>query len=242
MHLLDAQTLANQLIDQHLGPSWTFGFNNARRSFGVCKYTPRRIELSRHLVKINDEPQVRDTILHEIAHALAGYTAAHGPEWRRTARELGATPTRCYSNDDVNTPARRWIGECGEGCTFERDRLTGSLRNGAARCRNHSLPLNWSTNPAWTQETGATPTPAPTPQAARKPAPAPTNPAIASVPRYIGTCTDGCHIGRNRLAGNVRDGHAVCAKHHNPITWEDNELWFTIRGKKLTNANRRAPR
>ena len=41
---------------------------------------------------MNGDPrEVRDTILHEIAHALAGAKAKHGPAWKAIARRLGAT-------------------------------------------------------------------------------------------------------------------------------------------------------
>ena len=36
--------------------------------------------------------QIRDTVLHEIAHAIAGREAGHGPLWKVTARRIGATP------------------------------------------------------------------------------------------------------------------------------------------------------
>lgn len=44
--------------------------------------------------------QVTDTILHEIAHALAGPAARHGPAWKSIARRLGATPKSCAPEND----------------------------------------------------------------------------------------------------------------------------------------------
>ena len=44
--------------------------------------------------------QVTDTILHEIAHALAGPGAGHGPAWKATASRLGATPKSCAPESD----------------------------------------------------------------------------------------------------------------------------------------------
>jgi predicted SprT family Zn-dependent metalloprotease len=41
------------------------------------------------------EDEIRDVILHEIAHALAGHKAGHGPVWKAAARKVGAKPSRC---------------------------------------------------------------------------------------------------------------------------------------------------
>ena len=38
------------------------------------------------------EEQLLDTVLHEIAHAIAGHEAGHGLLWKATARRIGATP------------------------------------------------------------------------------------------------------------------------------------------------------
>lgn len=83
---------------------WTFAFDNARVRFGLCNYRQKRISLSRHLVRMNSEDRVRDTILHEIAHALAGKEAGHGSEWRVRAREIGCNAQRCYSTTNTVVP------------------------------------------------------------------------------------------------------------------------------------------
>ena len=36
--------------------------------------------------------QIRDTVLHEIAHVIAGREAGHRPLWKVTAQRIGATP------------------------------------------------------------------------------------------------------------------------------------------------------
>jgi predicted SprT family Zn-dependent metalloprotease len=37
-----------------------------------------------------------DTVLHEIAHILAGPEAGHGRLWKRIAREIGCSAQRCH--------------------------------------------------------------------------------------------------------------------------------------------------
>ncbi len=50
------------------------------------------IRISRARALDGRNEQVRDTVLHEIAHAIAGPEAGHGPLWKATARRIGATP------------------------------------------------------------------------------------------------------------------------------------------------------
>ncbi len=75
---------------------WTCGWNQRKRHFGLCRFREKRIELSAPMTAgESDSSRVLDTIRHEIAHALAGHAAGHGPEWRFWATKVGATPERC---------------------------------------------------------------------------------------------------------------------------------------------------
>ena len=53
--------------------------------------TPRDSVSRTHALGGSKE-QIRDTVLHEIAHAIAGREAGHGPLWKVTARRIEATP------------------------------------------------------------------------------------------------------------------------------------------------------
>ncbi|HEY2587403.1 MAG TPA: SprT-like domain-containing protein [Tepidisphaeraceae bacterium] len=90
---------------QHGLAGWSFRFDHAKRRFGSCQHRERTITLSRPLVLLNDVAEVRDTILHEIAHALTPGDG-HGPKWRAACRRVGARPVRCYSDHTVRSPAR----------------------------------------------------------------------------------------------------------------------------------------
>ncbi len=107
MNLYEAAHLARALMREHALDNWTFAFDHARRRFGACNYTKRRISLSRPLVLLNGIDEVRDTVLHEIAHALCPPDEGHGPRWRATCARIGARPRRCYSDDRVVSPPRR---------------------------------------------------------------------------------------------------------------------------------------
>ena len=106
MNLIDARQLARELMQVHGLAEWRFEFDGARRRFGSCRLGRKVITLSRTLTFLNGEEQVRDTILHEISHALTPGDG-HGLRWKAKCREIGARPVRCYGEKDVATPARR---------------------------------------------------------------------------------------------------------------------------------------
>lgn len=71
-----------------------------KSKLGVCRSRrvdgmPVSVELARFVVA--DEAmreQAFDTLYHEVAHALAGHAAGHGPAWKAMCRKLGAQPER----------------------------------------------------------------------------------------------------------------------------------------------------
>jgi predicted SprT family Zn-dependent metalloprotease len=127
MDIREAQALAVELMNQHglTSHGWTFELDEAKRRFGLCSYQRKVISLSRVLIELNTLAQVKDTILHEVAHALAGPMAKHGRLWQVQALAIGARPERCYTSDEVATPTAPWQAVC-QFCkrTIKRHRLT----------------------------------------------------------------------------------------------------------------------
>lgn len=112
MELAAAERLAKQLMSKHgLTSSWRFAFDRAVVRFGCCHWRARKITLSAQLVAMNDEAAVRDTILHEIAHALTSPRSGHGPKWKRIAQSIGACASRCYGGEVV-LPPHKYVGMC----------------------------------------------------------------------------------------------------------------------------------
>lgn len=88
---------AAELMGAHLADrSWAFAFDNAKTRAGQCDFARRRITVSRHLAVRFTPEDVEQVLLHEIAHALSGPRAGHGPTWRRTAAALGYTGSRLH--------------------------------------------------------------------------------------------------------------------------------------------------
>jgi hypothetical protein len=117
----DARTLAHRLMQEHGLHGWRLELDRAKRRAGVCRHQQRVIGLSAPLTRLHPEAEVRDTILHEIAHALAGPQAGHGPAWAATARRIGCSAQRCVSGDVPAVPGA-WVGICQQGHEVERHR------------------------------------------------------------------------------------------------------------------------
>jgi predicted SprT family Zn-dependent metalloprotease len=131
---------------QHGLSGWTFRFDHARRRFGSCRYGEKAITLSRPLTLLNDAGQVRDTILHEIAHALCP-GEGHGPNWKEQCRQIGAKPVRCYTDQSVRSPARapaRYRMGC-DRCGWWVDRRRRA--SGRYICRHCRGPLVYQDKP-----------------------------------------------------------------------------------------------
>ncbi|MBC7518891.1 MAG: SprT-like domain-containing protein [Microbacteriaceae bacterium] len=99
------------LIALHLDSSWSFAFDAAKTRAGLCNYTHHRITVSRHLAARFDDDEIHQVLLHEVAHAMAGSRAAHGPRWRAVASELGYVGTRLHDGA-IASELAPWVGAC----------------------------------------------------------------------------------------------------------------------------------
>ncbi|MXZ81950.1 MAG: hypothetical protein F4Z15_11510 [Gammaproteobacteria bacterium] len=98
--LIEVASQARELMDRHGLKEWTVRFSTAQKKMGECRPRQRLILLSRHHCVNGSPDEVVDTILHEIAHALAGPGTGHGPAWKAIARRIGATPKSCAPESD----------------------------------------------------------------------------------------------------------------------------------------------
>lgn len=101
--------LARRLMAIHGLGDWTFAFNRRKRAMGYCYCGIKTIELSVYFVESNPEEVIRDTLLHEIAHALVGPEHGHDEVWKAKCREVGAKPERYGS---AVMPLGRWRAQC----------------------------------------------------------------------------------------------------------------------------------
>ncbi|MDR1213589.1 MAG: SprT-like domain-containing protein [Propionibacteriaceae bacterium] len=119
--LVWARQRASRLVDQHLGGDWSFDFDHARARVGCCHFQTRRITVSRHLTPQLSQQELEQAVLHEIAHALVGAEAGHGPAWRQIAGRLGYTGRRTIDLPAARRQAR-WRAVCPRGHELLRHR------------------------------------------------------------------------------------------------------------------------
>lgn len=116
--------------------NWTVRPSRAVTRFGSISPNTRTL----FLTSLDCSPHARrDTILHEVAHVLAGALVAkrenHGPRWRKIASALGAEPTRSGSDPRFQTASQalkqtrlKVVARCNH-CGFEIKRMRRTRRN-----------------------------------------------------------------------------------------------------------------
>ncbi len=131
MELDLAEKMTVDLIKEWLGNKWSFKFDKAINRFGCCWFYKKKITLSKHLVLLNTPDRVKQTILHEIAHAMTLELCndwGHGENWKKMCHILGIEPKRCYSYKDTHT-FDKYKGICIHcGQTYYRNKRQGVCR------------------------------------------------------------------------------------------------------------------
>ena len=121
-----------------LSRAWRLVFDLAPVRAGQCRFREREIHLAvGHCLKA-DRDTIHDTLLHEIAHAIAGPGHNHDAHWRAIARSIGCTAERCT---EVRHAGPRWIGRCNCAVPYRRQRLGRRVR--LARCRRCGRQIEW---------------------------------------------------------------------------------------------------
>lgn len=137
---------ARSLMDEHGLEDWAIDFGRSTKSAGACYYSRRLIRFSRVIMTAYDDAAVRNTILHEIAHALVGSRHGHDGVWRRKFLELGgngeartlATAGVAKAIED-QSKYRAVCSGCGE--TYSAQRRKKSF--GRSMCSDASCPVSY---------------------------------------------------------------------------------------------------
>lgn len=116
-----ALAMGRSLLREHGLDGWRIKVDGAKTRAGVCRFARREIGISGPLTRLHDEALVRDTILHEIAHALVGPMHGHDATWRATALRIGCTGERVVDADAPRV-AGDWLGTCPAGHEVTRHR------------------------------------------------------------------------------------------------------------------------
>ena len=107
--------MAQSLMLEHIEDrEWSFGFDNGRRRAGLCSYTDKKITVSKYLSLVHSIDDVRQTVLHEIAHALCGPKEGHSKKWLATAKKIGYR-NETYTGDEIAKEFAPYRGVCPSG-------------------------------------------------------------------------------------------------------------------------------
>jgi predicted SprT family Zn-dependent metalloprotease len=126
---------------------WSIGFNDYKTCAGITRFNKKIIELSDIFISNSCKLEIRDTILHEIAHALVGSKNNHNKVWKAKALEIGCSGNRCC-NSFINKKDSKYILECDKGCEIGRHRMTTDMKESIGKgemiCKKHRSILKFS--------------------------------------------------------------------------------------------------
>ena len=141
MELVQAKNLARELMTKDGLTDWHFDFNFRKCSFGVCNYTKKTIFLSRIMTPQMPDNAVRNTILHEIAHALVGIGHHHDNVWRRKAIEIGCDGNRTSHYEEVNVRSK-YVAKC-PCCGINHEAHRRPKRNLWCKCTDKTFKVEY---------------------------------------------------------------------------------------------------
>ena len=114
----EIKTYAETMMEHYGLEGWTFEFIKTRRTIGRCNHKRQVIQLS-SLWADGHADNIKDTILHEIAHAL---TRGHGHDkvWKAMCVKIGAKPERCATTKKSPSVTPRYVAIDDKGAIVEK--------------------------------------------------------------------------------------------------------------------------
>lgn len=130
--------LALKLMHEHGLKTWQFKFDHSTRRAGCCNYHDQCISIAFDLARNAADNDIRDTLLHEIAHALVGKKHHHDAVWKAKAKEIGCTGERCHR---LQFAPPRYTVSCENNCWTH----TAERRDRRLLCRTCGGKLVYTT-------------------------------------------------------------------------------------------------
>lgn len=147
----DVERFAYRLLKENGLTAWRVGFNHNVR-FGVCKHDEKAIFISLVGMQYSTPEAIRDTVIHEVAHAVVGPGNGHNAKWVRAAKKLGLENPQRLASEKTGSDVQRkreetakWRGRCKCERVFYRHRLTKNVRR-TGRCTVCKEKIRWVAN------------------------------------------------------------------------------------------------
>jgi predicted SprT family Zn-dependent metalloprotease len=144
MELKKAEEIVKKLFIEYglYEDGWKFKWDNSTYRNALCDFIKKTIFLSKKLVILRKRKYVKNTILHEIAHAKVGYEHGHNEVWKKYAESIGCvvkvreSDNTHISPDIIYVPYNyKGICSCGNKIYRHRNRVPKIC----SKCKNISL-------------------------------------------------------------------------------------------------------
>lgn len=136
MDLIDQRVAeAKSELIKHGLIEWSVQLNRALTCSGYCDNKAKAISLSRVYLKVATIEQFKNTVLHEIAHALTPGTKHHGKAWREKAKEIGCNGKRTCKSFTKG----KYVITCKSKCTVVRRHRVNRSYYEKRRCKKCKL-------------------------------------------------------------------------------------------------------
>lgn len=140
MDLFEAEVLAKELISQH-NPGVQFSWSRSKNAFGDYHWSGNIIRLSKVLTPLRPASEVRNTIMHELAHSLTPANTRHGRAWRIQMIKFGLKPESCTKTvADLTQIGSYWYGMCPSGHNVGQWSRKPSAVRSCAKCDKYYNP------------------------------------------------------------------------------------------------------
>lgn len=94
---------------------WQLKMGNMKTALGMCYHGKNIIKVSSHFLRgpTCTEAKMRNTILHELAHVIAGPKNGHNQIWKNIALHIGCDGSICNTMD---LPEAKYLAHCEKKC------------------------------------------------------------------------------------------------------------------------------
>ena len=92
---------------------WKITFDYAKKRAGACIYSTKELSFSVYFLRNSSDFDKKDTLLHEIAHAIVGPNQGHNNTWKKKALSIGCSGKIYHTFNFSNA---NWIKYCSKNC------------------------------------------------------------------------------------------------------------------------------